>query len=402
MIISIAELILACMIAAWIFKKIHVPSLVGMLLTGVLLGPYVLDIISPEVLNVSHEFRLTALIVILLRAGLEIKKDTLSRVGKTVLLLSFVPAIFEIAIVTLLSPVFLGLTYFEGAILGTILGAVSPAVVVPFMIKFIEERRGEKKGIPTFILAATSIDDVFVIVVYSILVGVYTGSQLNILWKIAGIPISIILGVLAGFLIGIILIRLFDRFDMVTTKRVMIIMAVSILLFYIEKLIEHWIPFASLIAVMSIGFIILEKREKYSSGISLNLSKIWIIAEIILFSLVGSEVNIEVALQSGLNGAILIFIGLIARSIGSYLCTFGTDLNTREKMFVVFAYLPKATVQAAIGAAPLVAMKAKGMNTYPGEMILAVAVLSIILTAPLGALIINITGNKWLKREHDK
>ena len=240
---------------------------------------------------------------------------------------------------------------------------------------------------------------VFVIVVYSILIGIYTGNHVNLIWEFSGIPISIVLGIAVGIVTGLVLIKVFDKFNPRATKRVLVIMAVSLLLLKFENFVEQWVPFAALIAIMAIGFIILDRRQKYSREISLKLAKIWVIAEIVLFSMVGAEVNISVAFHSGLVGALLIFTGLVARSIGTYLCVINTDYTFKEKMFVVIAYLPKATVQAAIGASPLVAMKLLGMPTYPGEIILAVAVLSIVLTAPLGAWAISFTGGKWLEEE---
>ncbi|MBU2650725.1 MAG: cation:proton antiporter [Bacteroidetes bacterium] len=396
---SLAEVIIASLLAAWLFRKMKIPELVGILLVGVLFGPYVLNLLNPELIDISGELRLAALLVILLRAGFELRKDTLNKVGKTALFLSFVPAVIEAGVITLLAPLLFGLTYLESAILGTILGAVSPAVVVPMMINLIEKKRGTAKGIPTLILAASSIDDVFVIVLYSILIGIYTGSSVNIAWALAGIPISIILGIVVGLGIGILLYKLFDRFNPRATKRVLIIMAVSVLLMRVEHLISHWIPFAALLSVMAIGFIILEKRDKYAHELSLKFAKVWVIAEILLFTMVGSAVNINVAFESGLAGLLLIFTGLVGRSLGSWLCLLGTNLNFKERWFVVISYIPKATVQAAIGAAPLAAMKIAGMDTGPGEIILAVAVLSIVLTAPLGAWAIGFTGKRWLSKE---
>jgi len=393
---SIAELLIASLLVAWVFKKIKLPELVGMLLIGVLFGPYVLDILAPGLLDVSGELRLAALLVILLRAGLELKRDTLNRVGRPALLLSFIPAVFEASLVTLLSPPLLGLSYLEGALLGTILGAVSPAVVVPLMIRFIDQKRGTRKGIPTMILAASSIDDVFVIVIYSILIGIYTGESVHIVWQLAGIPISIILGILVGLAIGLVLLWFFKKFNPRATKRVLVVMAVSVLLIRVEHVIENWVPFAALLSVMAIGFIILEKKEKVAHEISSKLAKLWVVAEIVLFTMVGAEVNISVAWHSGLTGVLIILLGLAGRSIGTWICILGTDLTFKEKLFVVISYLPKATVQAAIGAAPLAAMKLAGMNTLPGETILAVAVLSILLTAPTGALAIIAVGNKVL------
>jgi len=399
MIDSFSEIIVASLIVAWVFKKIKIPELVGILLVGTLFGPYVFDLLDPNLLDVSGELRLVALIVILLRAGFELKRETLNKVGRPALLLSFIPAIFEAGTITLIGPKLLGITYLESAILGSILGAVSPAVVVPLMIRFIEEKRGAKKGIPTMVLAASSIDDVFVIVIYSILIGMYTGGEINIAWKLAGIPVAIILGIAVGIGVGMVLYKLFDRYNPRATKRVLTLMAISVLLIRFEHIIEHWIPFAGLLAIMAIGFIILEKRGKYANQLSVKLAKIWVIAEIVLFTMVGAQVNIQVAWKSGLAGAGLILIGLIGRSIGTWISLIGTPFNRKEKLFVAISYLPKATVQAAIGAAPLAAMKMAGMNTGPGEVILAVAVLSILLTAPLGALAITYYGNRVLSRE---
>ena len=398
MALGIAEIIIFGLLVDWIVRKIRIPGLVGMLLLGILCGPYVLNYFSPDIIHISHDLRLIALIVILLRAGFELSRRALAKVGRMALLLSCVPAVFEGLAITALGPHLLGLTYMESAILGTILAAVSPAVVVPLMIKFIEERKGVEKAIPTLLLAASSIDDVFVIVIYSVLIGMYVGSGESIAWQIAGIPISIILGIAVGLLLGWIIYNFFQKFNPRATKRVLIILGVSIFLIKIEHSLEGIVPFAALLAVMSIGVIILEKREHFAHEMSSKLGKIWVLAELVLFIMVGAQVNISVAWHAGLMGALLIFIALIARSIGTYICLFGSDLNIRERMFVVISYIPKATVQAAIGAAPLAAMKAAGMPTGPGELILAMAVLSILLTAPVGAWAISLTGNRWLKQ----
>jgi len=397
MVVSIAGVIIASMFVAWFFRIIKIPELIGILFLGIVLGPYALNWLDPSLVKISGQLTKAALIVILLRAGFELSRDKLSRVGRPALLMSFIPAIFEAIVVMFLSKYFLDFTLMEGAILGAVLGAVSPAVVVPLMIKFIDERRGTKKGIPTLILAGSSIDDVFVIVVYSILIGIYTGGNINIVWALAGIPISIILGILVGVLCGIILYKFFDKFNPRATKRVLIILSVSVILVQVEHLTKQWIPFASLLAIMSIGYIILQKRSKYAHELSLKLSKIWLFAEIILFTMVGTQVNIQVAWEMGAIGALIIFLALIARSIGTWLSLFGTDFNNKEKLFIVISYIPKATVQAAIGGAPLLAMQAAGMNIFPSEKILAMAVLSIILTAPLGAWGINYYGNRVLE-----
>ena len=397
MAVSLAELILLSLLVDWMFRKLRIPGLVGMLFVGVVLGPYVLGNLNPALLAISADLRKIALIVILLRAGFELSGKTLARIGKMAALLSCVPAILEAAAVTLLAPRFLGLTYMESAILGCILAAVSPAVVVPLMINFIERRMGAKKGIPTLVLAASSVDDVFVIVIYSGLIGIYLGQKVSIASKLMAIPVSIILGIIVGLCLGWVLYLLFKRFNPRATKRVLTVLALSVLLIRVEHGLENIVPFAALLAVMSVGFIILEKNEHYAHEISAKLGKIWVFAEIILFTMVGTQVNVQVAFKTGFAGAALIGLALIARSVGTYLCLLGSNLTTKERLFVVISYIPKATVQAAIGAAPLAAMKLAGLNTGPGEVILAVAVLSIILTAPLGAWAISITGNKILQ-----
>ncbi len=396
MALGIAELIILSLIVDWLFRKCNIPGLVGMLLVGIITGPYVLGLLKPELINVSSDLRMIALIVILLRAGFEMSKDTLRKVGGRAILLSFIPAVMEGIAVTFLAHMFLRLTYMEAAILGAVLSAVSPAVVVPLMIRFIEERRGIKKGIPTLVLAASSIDDVFVIVIYSVLIGMYVGEKVNIVWKIAAIPISIATGIFVGILCGLLLFKIFRKFKPRATKQLLVILGVSILLVNVEHVLEHIVPFAALLAVMSLGFIILEKNQYMAHGISSKLGKLWVFAEIILFTLVGAQVNLNVAWKAGLTAILVISLALVARSIGTYLCLIRSNLTIPERLFVVVAYIPKATVQAAIGGAPLLAMKAAGMDTHPGEVILAVAVLSILLTAPIGAWAISIYGRRVL------
>jgi NhaP-type Na+/H+ or K+/H+ antiporter len=353
-----------------------------------------LNIIQPELLKISADLRMVALIVILLRGGLELRRETLNRVGKTVVVMSSVPAIFEGIVVTLLAPHFLGISYLEAAILGSILAAVSPAVVVPLMLKFIHQKKGTKKGIPTLILGASAVDDVFVIVVFSILLGIYTGSHSNIWIKILAIPEAIVLGIALGALTGYILYRLFEKFQLRATKMTIVVIAVSVLLTWIEEELKTKIAMSALIGIMTIGFILIEKSEIRAHKISHKLTKIWIFAEILLFVLVGAQVNITVAFEAGLAGAALIIVALIGRSIGTYLSVMGTDLSFKERLFCVISYFPKATVQAAIGAVPLEA----GLKS--GDIILAVAVLSIVLTAPIGAIGIAKTGDRWLEKEH--
>ncbi len=396
MIVSLAELLILGIIVDWAFRKLNISGLVGMLLLGVALGPSLLGWINPELLAASADLRLIALIVILLRAGFELSKETVNRLGFLVMLLSTVPAIIEGVAITFLGPPLLGLSYLQSAVLGSVLAAVSPAVVVPLMIGFIERDMGAEKGIPTLVLAASSIDDVFVIVIYSILLGMLISQDVNIAWSLAGIPISIVLGIGVGLIVGLALVYIFRRFNPRATKRVLVILGVSVLMVRIEHLTAQWVPFAALLAVMGIGFIILEKDEHMAHEISAKLGKIWVVAEIVLFTMVGAQVNVHVALVAGLTGAAIIGAGLLARSLGTWLCLLGSNLNRGERWFVVISYIPKATVQAAIGGGALGAMRMAGMDTAPGEIILAVAVLSILLTAPLGAWAIAIAGERWL------
>jgi NhaP-type Na+/H+ or K+/H+ antiporter len=393
MAVSIALIILLGLFADYLFRKMKLPGLVGMLLVGILCGPYVLDIMQPELLKVSADLRMVALIVILLRAGLELRRETLNRIGRPAALLSVVPAVLEGAMITLLGPALLHISYLEAAILGSILAAVSPAVVVPLMINFIDRRLGTKKGIPTLMLAGSSVDDVFVIVVFAILLGMYTGGQANILVRFLEIPESILLGIAMGAVIGYVLYRVFERYKLRATKMTIVIMAVSIMLTWLEEELKTKVAMSALLGIMTAGFIILEKSEIRAHKISQKLAKVWIFAEVLLFVLVGAQVNITVAWHAGLAGAALIFLALLFRGIGTYLSVMGTDLTFRERLFCVIAYIPKATVQAAIGAVPLEA------GVQSGDIILAVAVLSILLTAPLGAIGIQVTGDRWLERE---
>ncbi len=394
MALSLAIIIIFGLIGDWLFKKIRLPGLVGMLLVGIIVGPYALGWLSKDIINISADLRMIALIIILLRAGFEMSRETLNKVGKTAIRLSFIPATLEAAAITFLGPYFLGLSYMESAILGFILAAVSPAVIVQLMMRFIEEEKGIEKGIPTLVLAGACMDDVYNITIYTIIIGVYTGYKINIAWSLAAIPVSICLSIGIGILVGYLLYCLFKRFSPRATKQALTVLGVSILL----SQLEHWIPIVSLLAAISIGFIILELDEAMAHKISAKLGKIWVFAEIILFVLVGAQVNISVPLRAGLAGVLLIIIGLVSRSIGTYLCVMGSNLNFKERMFVVISYIPKATVQAAIGAAPLAAMNLAGMNTDAGELILAMAVLSILLTAPLGASAISIAGERFLEK----
>lgn len=397
---SLAFIILLCLVIEWTSLRIGLPPLVGMIGVGIFLGPAALNILDPMLLQASPALRLIALIIILLRSGFSLSKKSLHQVGKHALMLGFLPATFEGLLIFVLAPSLLGISSMEAAILGCVLAAVSPAVVAPPMIRFIEERRGEGKSIPTMVLAGASLDDVTVIVVYGILISIYSGKQVNVAWQVASIPLSILSGFGVGLVVGIILVFLFERFNPRATKRTLIVVSLAILLVSLGDLLSALnIPFAPLISVMTTGFVILEKRERMAHEISSKLAKIWVFAQIVLFALVGAQVQVGAALDAGLKGLALIFIALVARSVGTYLCTIGSNLNGKERLFVVLSYLPKATVQAAIGAAPLLVMQANGMPTRAGELILAMAVMSILVTAPLGALAIKWGGKVLLVQE---
>ena len=402
MAVNIAELILLGLLADWLFRKCRLPGLIGMLLLGVLAGPYVFGLLAPDFLKISQDLRLMALVVILLRAGFELSREALAKAGWRTVALACVPGILEGTSITFLGPHFLGLTTMESAMLGFIIAAVSPAVVVPLMIRFIEEKRGAKKAIPTMVLAAASLDDVFAITIFTILLGIYSGESVSVAGALGGIPVSILLGIGVGLGAGWVLLRLFETFNPRATKRTLIVIGVSILLNRVQLLLEGTVPFAALLAVMALGFVILEKREHMAHELSSKLGKVWVFASILLFTLVGAEVNVPVALKAGLAGLALIGCGLVVRSIGVLLCLAGSPLTKGERFFVMVSYWPKATVQAAIGALPLNAMLALKRDTGPGEIILAVAVTSILFTAPLGAAVTSWAGHRFLSVDDDE
>jgi NhaP-type Na+/H+ or K+/H+ antiporter len=388
--LSLALIIIFGLILNKAFDKISLPGLLGMLILGIIIGPYGLNLISPEVLAVSADLRKIALIIILIRAGLGLKKDTLKKVGLPAIKMSFIPGLFEGFTILFVGSYLLGISRIEAGMLAFIVAAVSPAVVVPSMLILIEEGKGKLKGIPTLVLAGASIDDVVAITLFSTFLGFYGGKNVNIALKILNIPVSIILGVVVGLLTGLLLIDLFKRFHMRDTKKVLLLISGGIILTLIEDFIKTPINFASLIGVMTIGFIIMEKYGALGRRLAKKFNGIWVFAELLLFVLVGAEVNIYVALEAGGVGLLIIFIGLIARSIGVMISLMGSNLNFKERLFCVVAYTPKATVQAAIGAVPL------AYGVASGELILAIAVLAIIVTAPLGAFGIRFLGEKWL------
>ena len=389
---SLALIIIAGLIANKICEKIKLPGLIGMLIVGVLIGPYCFNLLSDELLLISDDFRKIALIIILLRAGIGLNKETLKKVGKSALFLSFIPCILEGVAIMLLSVVIFDISLVEGGMLGFIVAAVSPAVVVPAMLEFKKKGIGDKKGITTLILAGASVDDVFAITMFSGFLGIYSSKHITILLSISQIFISIILGILLGILVGLLLILLFKKLNIRNTKKVLLLIGITIFMTAFENFTKNFIPISSLLGIMTIGFVLLEKLPETAKGIASKLGKIWIFAEILLFVLVGAKVNITVAFDAGLKGLLLIIVGLTFRSLGVYISTINSDLNLKERLFCIISFIPKATVQAAIGAIPLI------MGVLSGELILAIAVLAIIITAPIGAIGIK-SGAKILLKE---
>ncbi|NFA61314.1 cation:proton antiporter [Clostridium sporogenes] len=388
---SLAIIILLGLIANKIFEKLKLPGLLGMLILGILIGPHGLNWLSKDILNTSADLRKIALIVILLRAGLGLNKDELKLVGKTALKLSCVPGIIEGFFIALASTKLLGFSFIQGGLLGFIIAAVSPAVVVPQMLNLIDKGLGKSKGIPTLILAGASIDDVFAITIFSTFLGLYSGKNINISMQVLKIPVSIMLGTLIGILSAIIIIKIFRKYNIDNTKEILIILSISIMLTLIETLLKGKLEIASLLGVMALGFMVSDRIPNVGDKLSKGLNEIWVFAQILLFVLVGAEVNMVVAFKSGFLGIIIIALGLIGRSIGVLISLKGSNLNKKEKLFCVISYTPKATVQAAMGAVPL------ANSVASGDIILAISVLSILITAPLGAIAINLSGPKLLE-----
>ncbi|MBQ1172954.1 MAG: cation:proton antiporter [Lachnospiraceae bacterium] len=388
---SITYILFFGLFFGWICKKMHLPALFGMILAGILIGPYVLDLLDPTILNISAQIRKIALVIILIRAGLKLSLTDLKKVGRPAILLCFLPASAELIGMLFLAPKLLGISLLEAAVLGSVVAAVSPAVVVPGMIKLMDEGYGTDKGIPQMILAGASVDDVFVIVLFTTFTGMAQHGTVSVM-QFVNIPVSLVTGISIGLLAGIGLTVLFDKISQRDMVRVLIVMGCSLLLVAAEDGLSGIVPFASLITVMCLGMAIRMKKEDLAKRLSQTYDKIWVGAEIFLFVLVGASVQIESAKSAGLKSIVLIFAVLVFRMIGVYLCVLGTNLNQKERLFCMLAYTPKATVQAAIGGVPL------AMGLACGNMVLTVSVISILITAPLGAFLIDWTYKKCLQK----
>ena len=391
MLLSISLILLVGMSVGWICKKMKLPSLLGMLVTGMVLGPYMLNLLDDSILGISAELRKIALIIILTRAGLGLDMSGLKKIGRPAVLMCFVPASLELLGILLIAPKLLGISMLEAAILGAVLAAVSPAVVVPRMVKLMEEGYGVREGIPQLILAGASVDDVYVIVLFSTFLGMIQGESASVIHFI-NIPISIVLGVGIGFLIGVILAYYFKKVHIRDTSKVLIILSISLLLVVLEDHLTIPITFSALIAIMFIGIGLQKKREVVARRLSVKYGKLWVAAEVFLFVLVGATVNIGYLGKVGVKALVVIAVALIFRMFGVFLCLLGTSLDKKERLFAMMAYTPKATVQAAIGGIPL------SLGLACGEIVLTVAVLAIVLTAPAGAFAMDLSYKKFLKK----
>lgn len=391
MLISLAYIFLTGLMLGWVFNRMKMPGLLGMLLTGILLGPFVLNLLSPEILTISPDLRQLALVIILMRAGLALNLEELKKAGRAAVLMCFVPALFEIAGITLLAPRLLHLSYAEAALLGTVVAAVSPAVIVPKMLQLIERNYGTSKSIPQMIMAAGSVDDVFVIVLFTICTGLVQGEEVSV-GVLREIPEAVTLGILLGGAAGWMLTRYFKRFHLRDSVKVLILLSIAFLMIALEKQLKGTIAISGLLAVMTVGAAIFRFYPVLAKRLSVKFLKLWIAAELILFVLVGATVDIQYVESAGLSAVILIAGAWIFRMAGVATALIGTSLNYRERLFCMIAYSPKATVQAAIGSIPL------ALGLPCGTTVLTVAVLAILITAPLGAFGIDISYKRLLSQ----
>lgn len=395
MLTSFAFIFLLGMLLSSVLKKLRLPGLLGMLITGIVLGPYVLNLLDPSILSISADLRQIALIIILTRAGLSLDINDLMKVGRPAILMCFVPACLEIAGMILLAPRLLGISVLDAAIMGTVVAAVSPAVIVPKMLMLMEQGYGRENSIPQLIMAGASVDDVFVIVLFTSFTGLAQGEGITAA-SFAQVPVSILTGMIAGVVTGLLFAVLFAKLHMRDSGKVVVLLSISFLMVALENSIKGVIPFSGLLAVMSMGIALQKKRPVVAERLSVKYSKLWVAAEILLFVLVGATVDVSYALAAGASAIILIFGVLLFRMAGVFLCMLKTRLSGKERLFCMIAYMPKATVQAAIGGVPL----ALGLGC--GKIVLTVAVLAILITAPLGAFGVDMTYRKLLPRIPNK
>ncbi|OWZ83762.1 potassium transporter [Natranaerobius trueperi] len=389
MIGSILIILISGFVMGKIFEKLHLPGLLGMLLAGVLLGPNFFDLISSDIINIADDIRLLALILILLRAGLGLKRETLNKVGVLSLKLGSIPCLLEGATVLLLAYFFFGLEFIEAGILGFIIAAVSPAVIVPSMLKLKDRGLGTNRGIPVMILAGASIDDVFAITLISIFLGLTAEGADNSIFSLLAIPREIIGGVLFGLLVGYLLVKLYEKIKLTETDRIVVLSIGALFAYVVSDILQV----AGLLAIMVAGAYLLEKQKPFAEEFSAKLKEVWAFGEIFLFVLIGAIVDVSLAIEAGPIGILIVTIGVLVRMFGVYITTLGSNLNAKERLFCGISYSPKATVQAAMGGVPL------AMGLPNGELILALSVLAIIYTAPLGALGIDFFSKRLLSKD---
>lgn len=395
---SLSIIILIGLSMASIMNKSNLPKIIGMLITGVVIGPFVLDLIDPSILQISAELRQIALIIILIKAGITLDLKDLKKVGRPAIFMSFLPATFEIIAYNIFAPMILGISTIDAFVMGSVLSAVSPAVVVPRMVNLIEKKIGTKEAIPQMVLAGASLDDIFVIVLFTTFLNMAIGGNINFS-RFVNIPISIILGIVLGAIIGYILTNFFEYFYkkdryIRNSLKVLIIMGIAFGIMEFQTIIQDYVSISGLLAIVAMSSVIKIRSSKLvSSRIAEKSGKMWLVAEVFLFVLVGAAVDIRYTLEAGFSAIALILIALVIRAIGVIVCMMGTNISIKERIFCVISYLPKATVQAAIGSIPL------AMGFESGKIILSVAVLGILITAPLGAIGMDATYDKLLKKE---
>lgn len=392
MLTSIAMILLLGLLMGWIFSKLKLPSLLGMILVGILLGPHAWNLMDESILAISADLRQIALVIILTRAGLSLDIADLKKVGRPAVLMCFVPACIEMVGTILFAPLLLNVTVLEAAIMGSVMAAVSPAVIVPRMIKLMEEGYGVKKSIPQLILAGASVDDVFVIVIFTALTSFASVGTVSVM-SFVQIPISIVLGVLLGAIVGLVLTTFFKKFHMRDSVKLLIIISISFLLLEVQNRLEGIVPISGLLAIMSMGIFLKQNYDVLASRLSVKYNKLWISAEIFLFVLVGATVDLQYAVSAGVGAVVLILIALAFRMAGVAVSLIKTDLSMRERVFCMLSYTPKATVQAAIGAIPL------SMGLQCGNIVLTVAVLAILITAPFGAICVDRLYRELLEKD---
>lgn len=391
MLTSVALIFLCGLFLGGIFQRLRLPSLLGMIITGIVLGPYVLDLLDDSLLAASADLRELALVIILTRAGLSLNMADLKRVGRPAVLMCFVPACFEMLGTILLAPPLLGVTVLEAAVMGSVMAAVSPAVIVPRMIKIMESGYGKEHSVPQLILAGASVDDIFVIVMFTVFSGMAAGGEMEV-GSLLQIPVSIVLGILAGVLVGLCLVLFFKKLHMRDSVKILIILSLSFLLIEAENRLEDIVPFSALLAIMTMAIVIKQKYDVLAIRLSGKYNRLWVGAEVMLFVLVGASVDLKYAVNAGAMAVVVVLLALVFRVVGVLLCLVKTELTRREKIFCMLAYLPKATVQAAIGAIPL------SMGLACGQIVLTVAVLSILITAPVGAICVDTLYKRLLEK----